>query len=185
MPLPVQDIMKERSINSEIIYEGKFLKFVHHDIEIETEPPIKAIRQFVLHPGGVCVIAITNENKIVLVQQYRKPIEKAIWEIPAGKIDPGEDTISTAKRELQEETGYTAKTWRKLGEVVPCPGYSDEILYLYLAKDMTAGNQNLDHGELVNCQEFSFDEIKEFIKTNKIQDAKTISALYLLDLSDS
>jgi ADP-ribose pyrophosphatase len=173
--------VKERTISTTILHDGKFLKFVHHDIEIEVDPPIKAIRQFVLHPGGVCVIPITDEGKIVLVEQYRKPVEQYILEIPAGRIDPGEDTLDTAKRELQEETGYTAKNWEKLGELLPCPGYSNEILYLYLAKKLSPGDQNLDFGEFVTCHEFSFKEIKKLILENKLQDAKTISAIFMAE----
>ena len=171
--------MKEITTDVKVLYDGTFLRFVHHEIEIEVDPPMKASRQFVLHPGGVCVIPVTNEGKIVLVEQYRKPIEQMLLEIPAGKIDPGEDTLTTAKRELEEETGYTANDWQKLGEIVPAPGYSDEILYLYLAKDLKSGAQNLDHGEFVNCKEFSFDEIEKLIYENKLQDAKTISAIFL------
>ena len=173
--------MKEKTLSTRVIHEGKFLNFVHHDIEIESDPPIKAFRQFVTHPGGVCVVALTNENKVVLVEQYRKPVEQFLLEIPAGKAEPGEDTLLTAKRELQEETGYTAEHWEKLGEVLPCPGYSTEILYLYFAKNLRSGDQNLDHGELINCHEFSLVEIKEKIISNEIQDAKTISAVMLLE----
>ena len=93
--------MKERTISTTILHDGKFLKFVHHDIEIEVDPPIKAIRQFVLHPGGVCVIPITDEGKIVLVEQYRKPVEQYILEIPAGRIDPGERHAHHGERVYQ------------------------------------------------------------------------------------
>lgn len=175
--------MKEKTLNTKILHDGKFLKFVHHDIEIESDPPIKAIRQFVLHPGGVCVVPVTNEGKIVLVKQYRKPVEEYLLEIPAGKIDPGEDTLITAQRELQEETGYQAEEWEKLGEIFPCPGYSDETLHLYLAKKLSPGDQNLDFGEFVTCHELSLKEIRKLILENKIQDAKTISAVFLAEAS--
>jgi ADP-ribose pyrophosphatase len=173
--------MIEKTTSQKMLHDGKFLKFVHHEIEIENDPPIKGIRQFILHPGGVCVLAITKENKIVLVEQYRKPVEQKLLEIPAGKIDPGEETLITAKRELQEETGYSAQTWVDLGQILPCPGYSNEILYLYLAKDLTHGQQNLDHGEIITCHELEFNEIREMIVSNQIQDAKTISALFIAE----
>jgi ADP-ribose pyrophosphatase len=173
--------VKEKTLGTKMLHDGKFLKFIHHDIEIESDPPLQAIRQFIMHPGGVCVVPITDEGKIVLVEQFRKPVERYVLEIPAGKIDPGEDTLVTAKRELQEETGFQAEEWHKLGEIIPCPGYSDEILYLYLAKKLSPGDQNLDLGEFVTCQEFSFHDVKKLILENKIQDAKTISAIFLAE----
>ena len=173
--------MKEKTLNIKTLHEGKFLKFVHHDIEIDVDPPIQAVRQFLLHPGGVCIVPVTKEGKIILVEQYRKPIEQSILEIPAGKIDPGEDTLKTAQRELEEETGYSSNEWQKLGEIVPCPGYSNEILHIYIAKNLKPGKQNLDFGEFVTCHEFSFDEIKKLILENKLQDAKTISAIFLAE----
>ena len=171
--------MKERTLSTKTLHDGSFLKFVHHDIEIEVDPPIKAIRQFVLHPGGVCIVPVTAEGKIILVEQYRKPVEQVILEIPAGKIDAGEETLTTAKRELKEETGYSSEDWQKLGEIVPCPGYSNELLHIYLAQKISPGQQDLDFGEFVNCKEFTLAEIKELIFENKIQDAKTISAIFL------
>ena len=171
--------MKEKTTDIKILHDGKFMKFVHHDIEIEVDPPLKATRQFVLHPGGVCIIAVTNDGKIIMEEQYRKPIEQIFLEIPAGKIDPGEDIFETAKRELKEETGYSSDEWKKLGELIPCPGYSTEILHVYLAKNVIPGERDLDYGEFINCKEYSLAELQELIATNKLQDAKTISALAL------
>jgi ADP-ribose pyrophosphatase len=175
--------VEEKTLNTKMLHNGKFLKFIHHDIEINTNPPIKSSRQFVIHPGGVCIVPVTNDGKIVLVEQFRKPVEQHILEVPAGRIDPGEDTLDTAKRELKEETGYVAEEVYKLGEILPCPGYSTEILHIYIAKKLSPGDQNLDFGEFVTCHEFSLNEIKKLILENKIQDAKTISAIFMAEAS--
>lgn len=175
--------MIEKTIDSRVLHKGLFLDFVEHDIEIEnTEPLIKSKRQFFLHPGGVCVVPILDNDKIVLVRQFRKAVEKTLLEIPAGKIDPGEtENIATAKRELREETGYTAKTWVDLGEIVACPGYCSEILYMFLAKDLIPGEQDLDHGEVVEKVILPIQEAKEMVFKGEITDAKTISALLLCE----
>ena len=172
--------MYEKTISSRIIHKGKFLDFKEDIVEIDTEPKIESFRQYMVHPGGVCIIPVLDDGKIVLEKQFRKPIEQIIYEIPAGKIDPGEkDPLGTAKRELQEETGYTAGTWIDLGIIYPCPGYSTEILHLYLAKDLKAGEQNLDHGELIDLVTLSLEEIETKIHNGEIRDGKTISGIYL------
>jgi len=170
----------EKTETSVLLYKGRFLDFVEHDVIIEANDPLPAKRQFFIHPGGVCVVPMHDDGRIVLVKQFRKPLERVFLEIPAGKIDPGEtDTLNTGKRELQEETGYTAKTWIKLGQIIPCPGYCTEILHLYLAKDLEAGSQNLDHGEFVEVVELKIDEAIKMIHRNEIQDSKTINAIFM------
>ncbi len=171
--------MIEKLINTKLLYRGKFLDFIEDQIEIETEPPIQGTRQYFTHPGGVCVVPILDDGSIVLVEQYRTPLAKLIYEIPAGKRDHGEEPFITAKRELQEETGYTAERWTDLGYIYPCPGYSTEVLYLYLAQGLIPGDQNLDHGELVNVIKLPIAKAIEMIHQGLIPDAKTISGIFL------
>jgi ADP-ribose pyrophosphatase len=170
----------EKSISSKTLYQGKFLCFKEDHVEIQVEPPIRSLRQYLVHPGGVCVVPILDDKKIVLIKQFRMPVNDLLLEIPAGKIDAGEtDNLLTAKRELQEETGYTAKTWIDLGYTLPCPGYSTEKLYIYLAKDLVPGVQNLDHGEVIENYIISIDEALQKIKSGEIKDSKTIVGIYL------
>ncbi len=172
--------MIEKSISSKILYEGKFLCFKEDQVRILTKPPIESLRQYLVHPGGVCVVPILDNRKIVLIKQFRMPVNELLLEIPAGKIDPGEtDNLETAKRELKEETGYTAKTWLDLGYTLPCPGYSTERLYIYLAKDLEPGVQNLDHGEVIENHIISIDEAIQKIRTGEIIDSKTIVGIHL------
>lgn len=170
--------MIERIKTTKLLYKGKFLDFIEDEIEIESEPVIKSTRQYFIHPGGVCVVPIIDD-KIALIRQYRTPIQKIIYEIPAGKLDHGEDPFEAGKRELQEETGYSSNKWTDLGHIYPCPGYSTELLYIYLAQDLIAGDQNLDHGELVELELTPIDKVIEMIHQGLIADAKTIAALFL------
>jgi len=170
----------EKSISSKTLYQGKFLCFKEDQVEIQIEPPIRSLRQYLVHPGGVCVVPILDDKKIVLIKQYRMPVSDLLLEIPAGKIDPGEtDNLETAKRELQEETGFTAKTWIDLGYTLPCPGYSTEKLYIFMAKNLEPGVQNLDHGEVIENHIITIDEAIQKIRTGEIIDSKTIVGIHL------
>jgi ADP-ribose pyrophosphatase len=170
----------EKTLSSKLLYKGKFLDFVEHQVEIDVQPPQIASRQFFIHPGGVCVLPILDDNKFVLVKQYRKAIDQILIEIPAGKIDPGEtDTLETAKRELLEETGYRANTWINMGELIPCPGYCTEKLYLYFAKDLVPGEQDLDEGEFVEPLIIDCDTAVDMIYDGQIRDSKTVNAIFM------
>jgi len=130
------------------------------------------------HPGSSGIIPI-KENKVVLIKQYRHAIGDYIWEIPAGTFDPEETPIACAKRELIEEAGYSANIWKKLGEIIPVPGYSDERMHVFLATDLTPAEQKLDSDELLDVHEIEIDEVMEMISTGKIYDCKTISGLFM------
>ncbi|MDD9898395.1 MAG: NUDIX hydrolase [Candidatus Melainabacteria bacterium] len=170
--------MIERTIRSQILYKGKFLDFMEDHVEIEVEPPMQASRQYFVHPGGVCVVPIIDDQ-IALIKQFRSPVGEIIYEIPAGKLDGKEDPFQAAKRELQEETGYSSTNWIDLGFIYPCPGYSTERLYIYLALDLVAGDQQLDHGEFVELEMMPLKHTHELIHQGQIPDAKTIAALFL------
>lgn len=172
--------MYEKTISSKIIHKGKFLDFKEDIVEIDVDPKIQSMRQYMVHPGGVCIIPVLDDGRIVLEKQFRKPIEKILLEIPAGKVDPEDkDLLRTAKRELQEETGYTAKTWIDLGPIYPCPGYSTEVLQIFLAKDLSLGERNLDYGEYIDIELLSIEEIEAKISSGEIRDSKTIAGIFL------
>jgi ADP-ribose pyrophosphatase len=144
----------------------------------------KVRRDVVNFPKTVGILPLIEKDKIVLIRQFRFPIKKEIWEIPAGKLDNGEKPELGAKRELKEETGYQAKELRKIGEFYLSPGYSSEYMYLFLAKGLEKGKQSLDEGEKIKeVKIFSKKEVLKMIKTRKIVDAKTILALFFSGLT--
>ena len=139
------------------------------------------LREVVEHPGGVVVIAMTDDNKIILIKQWRHPIGQELIELPAGKIEKGErgeDPFESAKRELREETGYSALHWEDMGYIFTTPGFCDEKLYFYRATGLILGQTDFDEGEVIHTFMVDFDEAVEMVKTGKIQDAKTIAGIF-------
>lgn len=177
--------MLEKRLSQKLLHNGYFLKFVEDDIEIDTKPPISGKRQYLIHPGGVCIVPVLDNGELVMIKQFRTPVEEVIYEFPAGKIDHGEDPFETAKRELKEETGYTATEWIDCGATYPCPGYSTEKLYLYIAKGLSPGETNLDHGEVIDTFKISREEALEKAKNGEIKDGKTLNGLLYLSLYSS
>lgn len=131
------------------------------------------------HPGAAAVVPLLQEHTILLIRQYRHAAGGFIWEIPAGTLNPGEPPLECAKRELAEETGFSAKKFKKLGEITPVPGYSDERIHLFLATDLQPALQNLDKDELLNVHKVGFEEAFEMVLRGEIQDGKTICGLFL------
>lgn len=176
--------LKEKQLTTEYAYKGRI-------ISLRTDTAIlpdgnTAQREVVEHPGGVGVIALTNENEILMVKQYRYPYNEITLEIPAGKRDKGEDVFTTGKRELKEETGATAKTYIPLGELYPTPGYCDEIIWLYAAKDLEFYESQPDCDEFLECERVPLQKAVEMVMNNEIKDAKTVIAiLKLKNLLDS
>ena len=169
-------ILKEKTITSETKFEGKIIKARVENVELENGQ--KAYREFVDHPGGVGVVAITPERKMLMVQQFRKAIEGETIEIPAGKLEGGEDPLECGKRELEEETGYKAKEFISLGYIYPSPGFTNEKTYIYLAKDLYKGTVNPDEDEFLDILEIPIEEIHSMIMKNKINDAKSVVGFY-------
>lgn len=166
---------EEKTLKSQDIFKGKIFNVKKDDIELSTGQI--SLREVVNHPGGVVIIALTDKNTILLVKQFRYPIQKVLFELPAGKLDWGEDPDSAAKRELEEETGYVAKTWKSLGVAYSSPGFCDETLHFYLATDLEFTKQNPDDGEIIEYFEYNLDDVFAMIKNGEINDAKTICAL--------
>lgn len=136
-------------------------------------------REVIHHNGGAVILPITEDGKLVLIKQFRYPLQEILIEAPAGKLEIDEDPMVCATRELTEETGYTANKVTPLGKISTTPGFCDEILYLYLAQDLTAGNHNREEGEYgMEVFEYSLEEVDEMIKNGDIIDSKTIAAIY-------
>uniref|UniRef100_A0A832DFM2 GDP-mannose pyrophosphatase n=1 Tax=Ignavibacterium album TaxID=591197 RepID=A0A832DFM2_9BACT len=171
--------MNYKVIKSEIRYKGKV--FDHQVDEIQYDSGNIGIREVAVHPGGAVVIPIKDDGKIILVKQFRYPLQKTLIELPAGKLDKNEDPLNCAVRELEEETGYKAKEFIKLGAIYTAPGYCTEILHIYKAVGLIAGNHNREEGEQgMELLEFSTEEIKQMILSGKINDAKTIAGIFYL-----
>lgn len=175
---------EEKTIKSETIYDGKVVKLQVDDVRLPNGKQSK--RELIKHPGAVSVIPITKDNKIVLVEQYRKPLEKSIIEIPAGKLEPGEVPEITAVRELEEETGYTTRHLTKVTSFYTSPGFADELMYIYLAKDLEKlrAPKALDEDEFVEVLEVTLEEAKKLVEEQRIHDAKTNYAILYLDTQE-
>ncbi len=171
--------LNEKTILAEEIYKGHFITV--EKVYVELPNKNKSSRDIVRHPGGVAVIAETSDNKILFVEQFRKPIDSVLLEIPAGKIEKGEDPKECAIRELEEETGYKAHSFTFLGKIAMTPGFCDEMMYFYYAKDLYDGVKGGDEDEFINLKSYTLDEIDEMIKTGVIIDSKTISGMKLME----
>ena len=167
--------LTEKTLSSEKIFDGHILHVRRDTIELPDGS--KGYREVVDHPGGVCVLALDDENRVLMVSQYRYPYEKVLREIPAGKLEYGEDPAQAAIRELKEETGAVAGDFRPLGELYPSPGYCGEVIRMYLARDLTFGETHLDKDEFLNLERVPFDRLVEEILSGEIRDAKTIAAV--------
>lgn len=165
--------MNYKILNSNLIFEGKVFDIKVDDIIYDSGN--SGIREVVVHNGGAVVVPITEEGKIVFVKQFRYPFEKFLLELPAGKLEPNEDPMYCAARELEEETGYSSNEFKKLGAIATTPGFCSEILHIYLAKNLKAGNHNREEGEYgMEVFELTPEEAKEKILSGEIYDSKTI-----------
>lgn len=165
----------ERTENVQGIFNGKVIT-VHLD-DVTMCDDSDAFRECVDHPGGVAVIGITDDNKVMLVRQFRYPYKETIYEIPAGKLEKGEDPLEAGKREFKEECGATADEYIPLGEVYPTPGYTNEVIRLFWAKGLHFDEQELDEGEFLQLCKMDFDLLKSKVMNGEIKDAKTIIAV--------
>lgn len=170
---------KEIKLSGEVIYDGKILRLERDKVLCPSGKV--STREVIRGCLAVTILPIVNE-KIVFEKQYRYCYDEVIYELPAGKVDKGEDILVAAKRELEEETGLKAENLEYLGEIYPSCGYTDEHIHLYLASEVKNGERNLGENEVIELYYFSLEEVLEMIKTKKIKDAKTIAAImqYLL-----
>ena len=166
---------EEKTIDSNVVYSGKVITVLKDNVEVSDGH--KSFREVVVHSGGVVIAAMKDENTILLVKQYRYPLKKVNIELPAGKLEIGENPDEACKRELEEETGYRAKYWKSIGYINTTPGICTEKLYLYLAKDIEFVGEHPDEGEIIKCCEYKLSEVFNMIQTGEINDAKTICTL--------
>lgn len=165
------DHLMEKTIERSTVFQGCLLRL---DVDrVELPDGNTAPREYIRHPGGVGVVALTEENKVLLVRQYRYPYGEILTEIPAGKRDPGEDPLTTGMRELEEETGYRAAHYTPLGTLYPTPGCCDEVVYLYLATGLTAADAHPDEDEFLTVERCPLDEMVGRVMAGEITDAKT------------
>ena len=163
--------LQEKTITSDAIYEGPIFTITHDTAELENGKT--AVRDVLHHHGGVCVIPITENNEIFLVKQFRYPFQTVTREVPAGKLEKGEDHAVCGRRELLEETGYTCSEYVYLGEMLPTPAYNSEVTYMYLAKGLTFSSQNLDPDEFLDVERIPLAEAVKQVMDGTIRDGKT------------
>ena len=161
----------EKMIEKEDIFEGKV---IHVTLEkAELPDGTTAMREVVGHPGGVCISALTEDNELLFVRQFRYPYKEVLLELPAGKLEKGQNPLENGKRELLEETGAIGKEYMTLGQVYPTPGYCGEIIHLYFCKIDRFEQQRLDEGEFLNVERIPLSKAVEMVLNNEIADAKT------------
>ena len=169
---------REVTVLKNTIYQGKILNL---RVDVAGLPNGKeAPREFVEHNGGVTVAALTDDAKLIFVRQIRYPYMEAVLELPAWKLEKGEDPLEAGKRELREEAGVTAEQYINLGEFYPSPGYTNEIIYLYGARNLTQVEQELDEDEFLNVEYISLDKAVDMVLSNEIKDGKTQAAVLKL-----
>ncbi len=166
----------EHRISSKLVYDGKLLKVRSDTVRLPDGGT--AVREYVEHPGAVAVIALTDSGELVMERQYRYPLGRDMMEIPAGKIDPGEDPLATAQRELKEETGYTAARWRHVATIHIAIAYSNERIEIYLAEGLKQEGAKLDDEEFLEVFTLPLATALAWVREGKITDSKTVSGLF-------
>ena len=164
-------------MKSENIFDGKVLKLRVDTVEMPDRKYSK--REIIEHSGGVTIVAVTDEGQLIFVKQYRKALEEFLLELPAGKLEYKEDPLECAKRELKEETGYTSEDIELLCISHSSPGYSTEKIYIFLAKDLKEGTQDLDEGEYLEVEKIDIEKALEMVKNNEITDSKTMIGILM------
>lgn len=167
--------LAEKTLEEKSIFDGRI---IHVSVDkVELPNGRASTREVVKHPGGVGIVALTEKNEVLLVNQFRYPYKSEITEIPAGKLNPGEDPLECGKRELHEETGASAAEYISLGKLLPSPGYTNEIIHLYLAKILSYGTQQPDEDEFLDVIKMPLERAVEMVMSGKLKDSKTQTAL--------
>lgn len=176
--LPEDAHLTETRVASQELLRGHFLHAMRDTVRLPDGK--EATREYVIHPGAVMVVAELPDGRLVLERQFRYPVQSVMVEFPAGKLDPGEDSLVCAQRELLEETGYTARQWARAGVLHPVISYSTEFIDIWFARDLTAGPRQLDAGEFLDVFSASTDELLQWCRDGRITDAKTLTGMLWL-----
>lgn len=171
--------LSEKTLSSRQVFDGRLLKVYLDQVGLVNGN--SAVREFVHHPGGAAVVALDGDGNVYLERQFRYPYHKVVTEIPAGKLEPGEDPGHAIRRELKEELGAEAGRWDALGYIMPTVGYTDEMLYLFLARELTFGERHLAQDEFLEPFKLPFAEALAQAADGRINDAKTLAALFRAD----
>lgn len=171
--------LKETQVDSQLAYAGHFLKVQRDSVSLPDGKP--ATREYIKHPGAVVILPLFDDGTVLVERQFRYPPNRVFIEYPAGKIDPGEDPLKCAQRELQEETGYTASDWQFVCTIHNAIAYSDEHLDIYLARGLTAGPNKLDDGEFLETFTASVPEMLAWVREGKVTDVKTVIGTFWLE----
>ncbi len=170
----------EKTQNQKYIFNGKIINL---RVDEATMPNgNECVREVVEHPGGVSVAALTDKKEVLFVRQFRYPMSEVVLELPAGKLEKGEDPFEAGKRELEEETGARASKYYDLGKTYPTPAYCEEIIYLYAATGLEFSKQNLDDDEFLSVEKIPLEKAVEMVMNNEIYDLKTQAAILKLKL---
>jgi len=176
--LPEDAHLTETRVASQELLRGHFLHAMRDTVRLPDGK--EATREYVIHPGAVMVVAELPDGRLVLERQFRYPVQSVMVEFPAGKLDPGEDSLVCAQRELLEETGYTARQWARAGVLHPVISYSTEFIDIWFARELTAGERQLDAGEFLDVFSASADELLQWCRDGRITDAKTLTGMLWL-----
>lgn len=168
----------EETLDSRRVFDGNLLHINCDSVRLPNGG--RAEREYVVHPGAVMILPVLDDGRLLMERQYRYPLQQVVVEFPAGKIDPGEDTLACAQRELLEETGYSASEWEYLGMFHPLVSYSDEVIHIYRACGLTSGQACPDEEEFVEVVPMSLDDLKAGILNGSMTDAKTITGVFWL-----
>ncbi|MCR4926127.1 MAG: NUDIX hydrolase [Clostridiales bacterium] len=167
--------LKETLVEKNYVFEGRVIKVCNDTYKLPNGENAK--REIVEHNGGVCVVALTDKDEVLFVRQFRCPYGEILLEIPAGKLEKGEDPFESGKRELKEETGATAENYIDLGKFYPSPGYCGETISMYYATGLSFGEQNLDDDEFLKVEKIPLEKAVEMILNGEIRDGKTQAAI--------
>lgn len=165
-------------LNRKPLYRGRVFGLEREEVVLGTGGTVRL--DVIRHPGASAVLPLTGDQQLVMVRQYRHAVGGFIWEIPAGTLNPGEDPVACAHRELAEETGFSARGMEKIGEITPLPGYSDERVHLFVAFDLVEAEQRLDEDEWLEVRRLPLDTVMGMVREGVIQDGKTLCALLFL-----
>jgi ADP-ribose pyrophosphatase len=175
---PDDSHLRETRVASQELLRGHFLHAMRDTVRLPDGK--EAFREYVIHPGAVMVVAELPDGRLVLERQFRYPVQSVMVEFPAGKLDLGEDSLVCAQRELLEETGYTARQWARAGVLHPVISYSTEFIDIWFARELTAGERQLDAGEFLDVFSASADELLQWCRDGRITDAKTLTGVLWL-----